>query len=101
MAHAVLPVDLPDDELGVGENLDLSCLAFLGQTKSLEQSAVLCDVVRRAADRLAVRGKDMPVVGLQDVTVRSRPGIPARTAVGRESRFQLAVSICAFCSLPL
>ena len=52
-------------------------------------------------DRLAVRCQDVPVIGLDDVAERGRTGIPARAAVGRESRFQLAVSICAFCSLPL
>ena len=31
----------------------------------------------------------------------SRPGIPARAAVGGEPSLQASVSICAFCSLPL
>ena len=49
-------------------------------------AAVLGDVVRRDADRLAVRREHGPVLGLEHVAVRGRTGVAARAAVGEERR---------------
>ena len=82
----VLAAHLLDEELGVGHDLDLGdgeleCLREPG-----DETAVLGDVVRRDADRLAVRCEDGAVVALEDVCERGRPGVAARAAVGVETR---------------
>ena len=50
-----------------------------------DEAAVLGDVVRRDADRLALGGEHVAVLGLEDVAVGGRAGVAARAAVGVEA----------------
>ncbi len=97
----VLTSHLLDEQLGVRDDLELSDTELRSFRHPGDEAAVFGDVVRRASDRLAVRGKDISVLGLEYVAESRRAGVAARASVGRELRLQLAVSICAFCSLPL
>ena len=57
-----------------------------------DQGAVLRHVVRRHADRLALRVEHGSVLGLEHVTVGRRAGIAARAAVGGEPRLHRRAS---------
>ena len=82
----VLAAHLLDHQLRVGDHLELADVELDRLLEPGDQGAVLGDVVRRDADRLAVGREHRAVLGLEHVAVGRRPGIPARAAVGEELR---------------
>ena len=98
---AVLAPHLFYEQLGIGDDVELVDPALRSSSHAREQTAVLRNVVRRVPDRLSARIENGPIFRLQDVAERSRARVAARAAVSGQARFQLAVSICALCSLPL
>src|SRR5205823_13220692 len=81
----VLAGHLLHEELGVGDDLDLVDLQLGRALETGDEAAVLGDVVRRDADRLAVGGEHRAVVRLEDVAECGGPGIPSCPAVGEET----------------
>jgi len=102
--HFVLAAHLLDHQLGVGEDLEFPDAKLDRLLEPCDQRAVLGDVVRRDADRLAMRSERAPVLRLQYIRVGRRAGIATRAAVGPKFCSQGAgcstLSICARWSRP-
>src|ERR671935_2905727 len=68
----VFALHLPDEELGVGDDLELVDPALYGTLEAGDQAAVLRDVVRGGADRLPPCIQHPPVPAPDGVAVRTR-----------------------------
>jgi hypothetical protein len=79
-----------DEKLGIGDDLELGHPPLQCRLEPGDQRAVLGDVVGRNADCFAACVEHRAVLRLEHVTVRGRPRVPARTAVCRKLRPQLA-----------
>ena len=90
--HAVLAAHLLDEELRVGDDLELVDTRLDRALEPGDQGRVLGDVVRRDADRLASRIEHGAVLGLEHEAVRGRPGIATGAAVGEELRLHGSTS---------
>ena len=82
---AILAAHLLHEQLRVRDDLDLRHMQLDRLLEAGDEPAVLGDVVRRDADRLALRGEDGAVLRLEHEPVGRRPGIPACAAVGEEA----------------
>ena len=84
--HLVLAAHLLDEELGVGDDLELVQAEVARPLEAGDERPVLGDVVGGDADRLAVGGEHGAVVGLEHVGGGGRPRVAARAAVREEPR---------------
>ena len=82
---AVVTAHLLDQQLGVGDHLEIGDSGLGRGRQPRNQGAVLGDVVRRDPDRLAARIDDRAVLRLEDVGRRCRPRVPACAAIGVEA----------------
>ena len=99
---AVLAAHLLHHQLRVRDDLDRRQLELDRAAQPGDQAAVLGDVVRRDADRLAFGREHGAVVGLEHEPVGGGAWVAARAAVGEElDGYCSTLSICARCSLPL
>src|SRR6185436_6275107 len=97
LAHArvldlVLSLDLPDDELGVADQLELARAERGGTLDAEQQRPVLGDVVGRVADPLAALLKHLPVRALDHGRDRRWPRIPPRPTVDVDDQLQRRLS---------
>src|SRR5439155_5585928 len=83
----VVALHLADEQLRVGDNLDVAQLELGGLPQALDECAVLSDVVGGDADRLAVCGQHRSVLRLEDVGEGGWAWIPARPAVCVQASF--------------
>jgi hypothetical protein len=83
--HLVLPPHLLHEELRVGDDLELRQAELARLLEAGDERAVLGDVVRLDADRLAVGGENGAVLGLDDVGRCGGARVPPRAAVGEEA----------------
>ncbi len=90
--HAVLAAHLLDEELRVGDDLELVDTRLDRAFESGDQGRILRDVVRRNADRLASRIEHGSVFGLEHEAVRGRPRVASGAPVGEEFRLHASTS---------
>ena len=82
VAHAIAPLKLPHDQLGVEPELKLGGAKLKGGAHSSDGSTVLGFVIGPAADRLCNTAQLVPVVVEDDGAASGRAWITARGAVG-------------------
>jgi hypothetical protein len=75
-----------DDELRVGDDLELVHVERAGLAEALDKCSILGDVVRRHPDHFAVRREHGSVLRLEHIRVGGRARVAARATVGGEPR---------------
>src|SRR3954454_10379307 len=82
---AVLAAHLLDHQLRVGDDLEHGDVQLGRFAQAGDEPAVLGHVVRRRADRDALRREHRAVLRLEHVAVGGRPRVAARAAVGEQT----------------